>query len=1217
MSYSFLQHICLLLIAFFAFISCQHQDTPQSDESSTSSQDTIICGGFLEFDSSFQSIKKNIPFSQIIVQSLSLDMVLKESTNLADSGYYFLPIYENEPIILKISGPNGMSFEPEQYILSEEGKDIKDFCSKDINFKFLGFSIEGQVSTFGSNEGPSNIDLVLYNNKNEQIQTTLTTDKGLFKFKPLYPLANGKYTLKPDSSIQSKFDKTHKEYQFNIHIDKPNFLERALIIKGYKLSGNVVTKKGEPMPNALIAIYSHNNTLVKDYECSHQFISNSNDEFAYKQLTPFCIVNSDMNGEFSFLNIPYGTFTVKAFYKNDYLTYTLNPETQDIEIKHGDVKLNQMFTVNRFSVYGKVLSGKGNGIPNVTIKFDSQIKAVSDKNGIYILENIEEGNTDLEAVADNMVFEPLTNIQLSPRVPQIQDIVVSEYYLSGKITIEQDYNVGKRTVTLVETETRKERTTITDDSGRYKFEVKPGSYKVFPLLTQQEKVSDLHLQPEYYEMTIEDAPVLNANFYQSKVTLKGKIECIKSTCDKDIKVKLIPPRATNVYTANLNPNTFEFEFKDILSGQYKLSIIKPEWCWENEDIEIKVQNTDINNLIFKQIGYAMFYTSQHDITADWQSDENNSKGNIILSKSKDKICLPKEGKYVIKPKSCYKFKDSSFLYNTHNSSLLEFIPIEYESKGKVEIDANVLNEFKKENISELHVSFNISEISPENPLNTFPYKTINHKFNLNKNSHVFSFYTKPNSQFIVTPIINTSNNKINSKIFKTLLFVAKEKKLSLKEECNEDSEDMKFTLKSGVIIKGEITPKMEGILIKAMLKDDIIITTAMTNDKGEYQMGPLSKEQEYTLIAEKEGYKIIPDKTNKYNFIAEKLSFFKVKVVDTNNKPLSGVILSLSSADKGFRINSNTNSEGFYNFIDLSSGDYYVKPFLKEYEFSQSQKLIKIKGGDHIEDTLVAKRVQFSIFGKINNLNQDKVEGLYVQAKNIKNGQIQETALDKNGEYRLRGLTPNEQYSIRVKIPQSSSIEKALPISIPITLGYEDTTNIDFVVLQKSKKIDVRSYISFEDLEEKCPLNKIHNIYVELSKPDVGDEHIIKTAQVSNACQFVFRNLDKEKYHFRIYEKSNKGNEVNKMIKEMTVDLANEKDILNGVKVLNFKIENIKKNNNDNLNYSIFSPLLLFIIMIASLQWDATKKSVIYVYEKINEIIQIFQGKKVYKKKNN
>ena len=49
-------------------------------------------------------------------------------------------IYENEPIILKISGPNGMSFEPEQYILSEEGKNIKDFCSKDINFKFLGFS---------------------------------------------------------------------------------------------------------------------------------------------------------------------------------------------------------------------------------------------------------------------------------------------------------------------------------------------------------------------------------------------------------------------------------------------------------------------------------------------------------------------------------------------------------------------------------------------------------------------------------------------------------------------------------------------------------------------------------------------------------------------------------------------------------------------------------------------------------------------------------------------------------------------------------------------------------------------------------------------------------------------------------------------------------------------------------------------------------------------
>jgi hypothetical protein len=67
-----------------------------------------ICGGFIEFDSSITpEIKKEIDYSNIQVQS---DMILKDQTFLAQSGYYFLPIYENESFILKISGPNGMSF---------------------------------------------------------------------------------------------------------------------------------------------------------------------------------------------------------------------------------------------------------------------------------------------------------------------------------------------------------------------------------------------------------------------------------------------------------------------------------------------------------------------------------------------------------------------------------------------------------------------------------------------------------------------------------------------------------------------------------------------------------------------------------------------------------------------------------------------------------------------------------------------------------------------------------------------------------------------------------------------------------------------------------------------------------------------------------------------------------------------------------------------------
>ena len=96
MTYSFIQHIGFLLFALVVFIACQ-------DPSTDSSQDTeVICGGFLIFDSASSDLKKRIQYGQITVQSFTTEMVLKESVNLANSGYYFFPVDSNEPFILKI-----------------------------------------------------------------------------------------------------------------------------------------------------------------------------------------------------------------------------------------------------------------------------------------------------------------------------------------------------------------------------------------------------------------------------------------------------------------------------------------------------------------------------------------------------------------------------------------------------------------------------------------------------------------------------------------------------------------------------------------------------------------------------------------------------------------------------------------------------------------------------------------------------------------------------------------------------------------------------------------------------------------------------------------------------------------------------------------------------------------------------------------------------------
>ena len=344
----------ILFISLFLSLLVISKSQPDSPDES----DTAICGGFLKFSEEYPELKKKLDYSKIQVQSFTKDMILKETSTLAASGYYFIPVSEiRTSLIIKISGPYGMTFEPEQYTFDlKEGETIKDYCNKDYDFKFVGFEIDGQISTFGVNEGPKGIKLGIFNSEGKKLETTATTEGGFFKFKPLYPDKNN-YLIKP----------LEKEY-----------------MKGYELKGKTITNMNEPMPNILVAIYSLNKDVVKDYICTNkENISNQNKpyikqvEILDKAKQPFCIGESNKEGVFSFKNIPYGEFVVKTYKINKYTNYYLFPEEQKIFVKHSDIDLDRAFRVNSFNIYGKVLNGKKKGISNVTIKLDGQIKAIT------------------------------------------------------------------------------------------------------------------------------------------------------------------------------------------------------------------------------------------------------------------------------------------------------------------------------------------------------------------------------------------------------------------------------------------------------------------------------------------------------------------------------------------------------------------------------------------------------------------------------------------------------------------------------------------------------------------------------------------------------------------------------------------------------------------------------------------------------------------------
>jgi hypothetical protein len=61
-----------------------------------------------------------------------------------------------------------------------------------------------------------------------------------------------------------------------------------------------------------------------------------------------------------------------------------------------------------------------------------------------------------------------------------------------------------------------------------------------------------------------------------------------------------------------------------------------------------------------------------------------------------------------------------------------------------------------------------------------------------------------------------------------------------------------------------------------------------------------------------------------------------------------------------------------------------------------------------------------------------------------------------------------------------------------------------------------------------------------------------------------------------------------KLLYEYNVDLQDERDINNGLKIVKFHIENIKRNTVDSLNYSIFSAIFLCTAVVSLLKFDIT-----------------------------
>ncbi|CAI5988006.1 unnamed protein product [Closterium sp. NIES-65] len=253
-----------------------------------------------------------------------------------------------------------------------------------------------------------------------------------------------------------------------------------------------------------------------------------------------------------------------------------------------------------------------------------------------------------------------------------------------------------------------------------------------------------------------------------------------------------------------------------------------------------------------------------------------------------------------------------------------------------------------------------------------------------------------------------------------------------------------------------------------------------------FVVGPLNDDATYHVELQKTGYvfKALGDNS----FEAQKLASITVKIamsaeISTANEPLPSVLLSLTG-DASFRRNEATSpGQNVFAFEGLFPGSYYLRPVLKEYEFSPAARPINLQSGQEVDVAFTAKRVAFRW------ISGAPQAGVQVEAREVVSGgggsqssHYEMAVTNEDGEYRLRGLRPGGSYLVEVAVRAGSAkdstslprFERASPNEALLTIT-GDVPNVNFVVFNSPPGVTITGAVSGRDTAKWLP-----NLFVDL-----------------------------------------------------------------------------------------------------------------------------------------
>ncbi|KAL1492503.1 hypothetical protein ABEB36_010747 [Hypothenemus hampei] len=966
--------------------------------------DVLGCGGF---------IKSHVPidFSKVEVKLITKHGIVKDRTQCApNNGYYFIPLYDKGELKLELSPPPGWSFTPRQILLKIDGTDP---CSqgKDINFKFEGFGITGKVETLGNPVGgPSGVNVKLQSK--EGVRTTQTLPDGTFSFSPVFP---GSYDI---SISHPTWTVLKGSIDVNIKEGNTELPPNTLVIKGYDVTGKILTIDGKGIPNTVIALFKQKpgDKAVVD-GCDKTEIS----EISTKKQFLCKAITSD-SGDFIFPVVSAGNYFLAPYYKEQSVHF--QPEKIEFSVQHSSVSLNRNFEVVGFTIPGQVINLKNQPIPMANILLDGEEVAKSDESGKYKLEKLKVGTYSLKAEADKVLFTAVT-INVEPSLAKLPNLIPTAFLVCGKVVSDKS-----ETVRFQSTDSSLHVVTQMNKNQEFCQYLGPGTYEVSVIVNEQDNENNVHFFPISLKIEVTDS-LSNLLFSQLKSTIFGKIECITKEDCRDLYVIL--KADSGQWNISID-SELQYSATDILPGEYELTISSNRFCWNKSSQIVNINSETVEIPLFIQTGYQLQFLSAHDAVVTYSTLNKGNLVEIPITKGTTFTCLDSPGQYSLSILSCHEFNHGTVTYSTSSKNNEIILKAE---KHTVELSI------------EVHKNYGPIDVIVKTDKTIITQSAV-----FNEDKYDIKLLLKPSEIANLTP---TSG----------LLFFSPQ---TIEIEGSTDCMKLgsKFKGVPGKIFKGQINPPLShvNISIENLASKEVYIL--QTNSKGFYQSQPLDSSFEYKITAQKNSYNFKGPDANG-NFITEKLAEIIVKVYDeADNSSLAGVLLSFSGG-QSYRKNLQTNSEGEITFHSLNSGEYFLRPMMKEYRFEPTSKIIKIQAEETVNVNLIGKRVAFSAFGKLAYVNEEPVQNASVSAIGLENctGMFEEATTDASGLYRIRGLQPFCSFRISVQVASDpgSLVERTSPVSFQIDNVTEDVKDLVITAFPPVPFTDVLINVISQDID--------------------------------------------------------------------------------------------------------------------------------------------------------